>query len=55
MTAANADLVDPRGWKLLMLPLENVLCLVKWKENMVVMNAASELDIDVHDVTKPSN
>ena len=50
MTAANADLVDPRGWKLLMPSHDNVLCLVKWKEGVVVMNA----DIDVHDVTNLS-
>ena len=56
---AKPDLVDPGGWKPLMLPPENVLkrklCLVKIeKKDVVVMNAALALKIDVHDVTKPS-
>jgi len=58
MTADAADLIDPGGWKLLLLLPENVkvkmLCQAKSKKNVVVMDGVLSLKIYVHDVTKPS-
>ena len=56
---AKLDLVDPGGWKSLMPSLENVvtrkLCLAKlYGMDVVVMDAALALKMDVHDVTMPS-
>ena len=56
---AKLDLVDPGGWKSLMPSLENVvtrkLCLAKlYGMDVVVMDAAQALKMDVHDVTMPS-
>ena len=56
---AKLDLVDPGGWKSLMPSLENVvtrkLCLAKlYGMDVVVMDAALVLKMDVHDVTMPS-
>ena len=56
---AKPDLVDPGGWKSLMPSLENVvtrkLCLAKlYGMDVVVMDAALALKMDVHDVTMPS-
>ena len=56
---AKPDLVDPGGWKSLMPSLENVvtrkLCLAKlYGMDVLVMDAALALKMDVHDVTMPS-
>ena len=58
MTADAADLIDPGGWKLLMLAPENVkvkmLCPAKIKKNVVEMDAGLAHLIDAHDATKPN-